>query len=404
MSASTHRYFAGLLVAAAMAGLAIPAGAQVRGPERQRHEVAGMFKSADAAAGTITVTVIVGEGGRGRENREPPMTKDETYPLAKNAELAVAAGGAFSGGGRGAPGLFKEIKLAELAPGVRVGLSLAADDKTVESVVAEGPMVRGQLKAVDAGKNSVTILLPPQGERGRDGGAAPAGEEKTFTVTPDAEIAVDDGRGGRFTLRPSRLADLAQGSFVTARLAIDLKQIQFILAEGPTYQGAIKAIEPTKNSLTLTTRPARGDDAGAEHSLTIATDALVLVDDGRGRRLSVKQAKLTDVPVGATATVRLSADQSLVTLLRVEGPMLIGQLKGVDAAKGVITIAIPKGRGEEPEEKSLTIAKDAPVWIDGAASTLANLKAGDTPQFVQLRLSLDQKTVQAVQARQAGSR
>lgn len=191
---------------------------------------------------------------------------------------------------------------------------------------------------------------------------------------------------------------------VTARLSTDLKQVQFILAEGPTYQGLIKAIEPTKNSLTLTTRPARGDDGGEEHALTIATDAQVYIDDGRGRRLSVKQGKLSDVPVGAAATVRLSADQSLVTSLRVEGPTLNGQLRGVDAGKGVITIAIPKGRGEEPEERSLTVAQGAAIWIDGAASSLANLKAGDREQFVQLRLSLDQKTVHAVQAHRAGSR
>ncbi len=400
MSVFAPRNLVVLLTTVAALGFPIPSNAQNRGS--QRREITGTLKSADSAAKSITVTVVVGEGRR--ENREPPMTKDETYPLTSDAEVVVAVGGVFSGGGRGASGgLFREVKLGDLAPGVRVGLTMAADEKSVESVVAEGPMVRGQLKAVDADKKSLTIALPPRGERGR-GEAAPIGDEKTFTLAADAEIAVDDGRGGRFSLREARLADLAQGALVTARLSTDLKQVQFILAEGPTYQGLIKAIEPTKNSLTLTTRPARGDDGGEEHALTIATDAQVYIDDGRGRRLSVKQGKLSDVPVGAAATVRLSADQSLVTSLRVEGPTLNGQLRGVDAGKGVITIAIPKGRGEEPEERSLTVAQGAAIWIDGAASSLANLKAGDREQFVQLRLSLDQKTVHAVQAHRAGSR
>ena len=48
--------------------------------------------------------------------------------------------------------------------------------------------------------------------------------------------------------------------------------------------------------------------------------------------------------------------------------------------------------------------KDARIMIDGAESTLADLKIGDNPPLVQLRLGLDQKTVQAVNAHQVRSR
>jgi hypothetical protein len=131
---------------------------------------------------------------------------------------------------------------------------------------------------------------------------------------------------------------------------------------------------------------------------------MVILDDGKGRRLSLKEGKIADVPAGAAATVRLSLNQTLITQIRVEGPTVFGQLKTVDADKGTLGIAIPKGRGEDPEEKTFVVAKDARINVEGADSTLANLKVGDSPLFVSLRLSLDQKTVQAVVARQRQGR
>jgi hypothetical protein len=89
--------------------------------------------------------------------------------------------------------------------------------------------------------------------------------------------------------------------------------------------------------------------------------------------------------------------------LRAEGPTLFGLLKGVDGGKGTITIAIPRSR-DEADEKTLPVAKDARVTFDGNVAKLADLKPGDNGPFVQLRLTLDQKTVQNVTARQPGSR
>src|SRR5439155_22139802 len=110
-------------------------------------------------------------------------------------------------------------------------------------------------------------------------------------------------------------AELATGALVTARLSVDRKQIQFVLAEGPSYRGTIKALDAAKRTLTLLVRPPRGDDTGEEHTLTVASDAVVLIDDGKGRRLSLKAVKLADVPAGSAAALKLSADQSAVTML-----------------------------------------------------------------------------------------
>jgi hypothetical protein len=132
--------------------------------------------------------------------------------------------------------------------------------------------------------------------------------------------------------------------------------------------------------------------------LTVSKDAIVLLDDGKGRRLSLKEVKLEEVPVGAAAAVRLSLDQASVMSLRAEGPFLIGLLKAVDPDKGIIVIAIPQGR-DNPQEKSLTVAKDARIAIDGSEAKLKDLKVSDNGPVIQLRLSLDQKTVLVITAR-----
>jgi len=368
-----------LLVAALAVLLADRANAQFR--EAPRAQAQGVVKSVDAGASTITITT------GGRQEAEA----DKTFTLAKDVEIVVGPGFARGGGG-----LFKEAKLSELSAGVRVGLTLSADEKTVECVAAEGPVVRGILKMADLTKNSITIGLPAGREQ--------AEEEKTYALAPNAEIAMDDGRGRRLSIKEARLADLTQGALIMVNLSIDMKQVQFVLAEGPSLMGTIKSLDAAKKTLTMLVRQPRGDDAGEERMLAVSDQALVSIDDGRGRRLSVREVKLADVPVGAAVTVKLSMDQNFVMSLRAEGTAIGGQLKAVDADKGTITISIFKGRGENPEEKTLTLAKDARIALDGHEAKLADLKPGDDGPFVQARMSLDQKTVQQIVVRQPGTR
>jgi len=256
-------------------------------------------------------------------------------------------------------------------------------------------MVRGILKAVDAKKRSLTIST----SLGRE----PADDEKTFQAADDAEVAIDDGRGRRFSIHEGKLEDLTQGAIVTLRLSLDKTRVHSILAEGAIVHGTVKEVDAKKRSLVLVVRPARGEDAGEERTVTVAKEAVVRIDDGKGRRLSVKEGKLADVPIGAAVTAKLSVDQNFVMMLKADGPMLAGLLKGVDADKGTITIGIPKSRTEF-DEKTLPLANDAVVTLDGNAAKLADLKVGDDGPFIQLRLSLDQKTVQNLTARQPGSR
>ena len=193
---------------------------------------------------------------------------------------------------------------------------------------------------------------------------------------------------------------MVAGSLVNVRLSLDQKQIQSVVAEGPSVFGVVKSLDAAKNSLTLTLRPARGDDAAEEKTLAVATDAAVLVDDGKGRRLSLKEGKLADVPSGSSVIVRLSADQNSATFIRAEGPSFTALLKGVDTAKNTITYAIPRGRGDAPEEKTLAVAEDARINIDGNDAKLAALKPGENGPILQIRLSLDQKSIQSIISRQ----
>jgi RNA polymerase sigma factor (sigma-70 family) len=364
--------------------------AQERGREPSRSELRGQVKAVDAAAGKITIATLVA--------RDQPPT-ETTYALAKDVEVAVGAAV-----GRG--GVFKESKLAELVPGTVVSLSLAADKTTVDSILAEEPTIRTRLRAVDAARGTLTVLWVDPGrsaDRGRDEGRDQAPQEKTLVVAKNAEIVADDGRAGPFALlRKATLADLAEGTLVTLCLSLDSKQVHTVLAEGPTALGTVKAVDAAKKQLTLVMPAASGDDGGQERTLQIADDAVILLDDGRGRLLSARPGKLADVPAGAVASVRLTVDQHFVTSLRVQGPTLVGQLKSVDAAKSTIIIALPPGaRGEEPEEKTLAVAKNATVAINGTAAKLTDLNTGDNGPQVQLRLSLDQTRVQRITLRTA---
>src|SRR5205823_12768052 len=104
-----------------------------------------------------------------------------TFTLSKNAEVGIAVGSSRRGS-------FREGQLADLAPGALVVLQLTADQKAVEGILAEGPTVRGTIKTVDAGKRTITVTVTARQAR-REEAAAP--EEKTFPVSPQAEIGVD---------------------------------------------------------------------------------------------------------------------------------------------------------------------------------------------------------------------
>ncbi len=340
----------------------------------QRAEIRAILKSIDVAKSTITVLVFE---ARPAERREP---EEKTFAVAKDVEIGVSVG---DGRGRG---YFREAKFTDLTPGVSLSLSLSADQKTVEGITAEGPSVRGIVKSVDAANNSLTLTINPGG-RGEDP------MEKSFTVSVNADIGIDDGRGKRFSVKEGKLADVTPGCMAMLWMSVDQKLVASAQFEGPIVNGTIKSVDINKNTVTIAQFPGRGADA-EEKTYELAKDTLTLIDDGKGRRFSVKEGKLKDMPVGSMVFMKLSPDMKHVGMIRAEGPNVPAMIKAIDATKGTVTFVTPV-RGENPEEKTLPVAKDARIMMEGAAVKLADVKVEDNT-FAQLRLSLDQKTVQAI--------
>jgi hypothetical protein len=255
--------------------------------------------------------------------------------------------------------------------------------------------VRGVLAAVDAGKNTLTVAIPSATRR--------EPEEKTFSLAKEAEVLLFRGRGSRFALKEGKLADLHPGAVVTITLAADGKAVESLVAEGPGLQGAVKAVDAARNTLTLTLAPkGRGEDA-EEKTFSVSKEAEVALDDGRGRRFSVKEGKLADVPAGSLAMIQLSVDQKTVEGLTATGPNVFGVVKSVDPAANALTLTLGRGRGEEAQEKTFTLAKDADLLLDADGRGRAFAKAGklaDLPAgaLAFLKLSLDQKTAVLLRA------
>jgi RNA polymerase sigma factor (sigma-70 family) len=348
---------------------------------RESPHVRGVVRAVDAAQNTITVAVDA--------TRDGAANPDKTYTVAKDAEVLMD-----EGRGRFAPG--REVKLADLAAGSVVTLLLAKDKQTVEAILAEGPTLSGKLSAVDATKGTVTLAGAAAG-RGRGGEEIAGTPDKTYTVGKTAEIVIDDGRGRRTSLHEGKLTDLSIGCHVTVKLAPDLKEAVLVQAEGSRVQGTVKAIDAGKLSITIGGDRGRGGEAAAENTYIVAQNADILVEDLRPRRFfPVRSAKLEDVPVGSIVSLMLSPNMTTAVMIRAEGPSVTGALKSVDPNKGTVSITIGGGRGTDGEEKSYTVAKDVRVVIDGNESKLSDLKVGDNPTPITLKLTLSQQAVQVI--------
>lgn len=392
MAMSRRTALGGLLATAAIVGLASPAWAQREGRDG-RQDARGAVKSVDAGARSITITSNPQRGPGG-----VVAGTDETFALAQDVEIvSSSAGGSRSG-------LYREATLADLVPGTLVSVSLSSDRSKAESIVAEEPQVRGVIqKNVDTAAKTLTISRD-----GGGGGREQAPTPQTYTLADDVEIAVDDGRGRRFSIRDGQLSDLATGSFVTLWLSLDRKQVRGVLAEGPNVSGVVKSTGAATKTMTVVVRQggARDGSAGSEErTLAIADNAVILLDDGKGKRLSVKAGTLADIPAGAAVMLKLSPEQSKVMQVRAEGPSIFGLLKAVDASKGTITVGFPaRNRTDPPEEKTFVVAKDARITSEGQPSQLANLNPQANGPNVQVRLSLDQSQVQSIIAMQPQAR
>jgi RNA polymerase sigma factor (sigma-70 family) len=233
-------------------------------------------QSVDADKHTLTVQVQAEKGKKERVEKTFGLTKDVAVVLVH--------------------GLVKETKdgtLANLAEGVPVRLQLSPDEKTVLRIEVLGGSLHGSVKAVDADKNTVTVVT-----KSKDGPV-----EKTLELAKGAKVLLDDGvvKGGA---KEGKLGDLGADTPVVVQLSgYDRKIAVGIHAHGPNVHGSLKGVDAGNNTITVTVK----ENAAVEDK-TFPLDKNVKSNGG----------KVTDLTAGATVTLQLSVfDKKTVVAVHV---------------------------------------------------------------------------------------
>lgn len=319
--------------------------------------VRGVVKYVSFPNHTVTVTMVEGkeEGAR-----------DQTFALSPRVTVTLLEGRKDKGE--------VEAKAVVVPLGCIVTLKLSADRKVVGGILAEGPEVQGIVKAVDGGKNTLTLAVNAKGQH----------VELTFTIPPSASLALGSVKEkGRTLPQMSKLADLPVGALVTLKMSLDQKQVVSVATQSVTLAGTVKAVDAARNSITVAVGGTKTEPA-EEKTYDISPDASVRIDG--------RSAKLTDVPPDAIVTLRMFADNKTVGAINAEGPHIGGTVKMVDANARTVTLAAGKGG----EEQTLAVRQDAPITIDGKAGALADVPADaqvggtltvDRKSFVMLQVT-----------------
>jgi hypothetical protein len=312
--------------------------------------VTGLVKAVNGARNTITITV----SAKGESDVE------RTFPVAKAAQVSIDDGKSKN---KAKPAVARGI--ADVPVGAQVRLRLSLEGQSVVAIVAEGPSVYGAVTAVDVAKNTLTLhnkvlgektysilndavvfldgqgearkladvpvgavvdlkLLPDQngvreirasgptvtgsvaGNAGNDSITLRDKEgDKTFAVARDAHILIDEKTTGKLT-------DLIDGTVAQLRLSAGQATALNVRAEGPSFRGTVKALDPDKNTLTLTIGAKNG--VGGEDKEFQLTKATVVLTEIYGAA-----RKLTDVRADREVILRLSIDQKAATRITLLG-------------------------------------------------------------------------------------
>jgi RNA polymerase sigma factor (sigma-70 family) len=311
-----------------------------------------LVKTVDAERNAITF-----------DDKAPAEVAGKTFRVAPDAGIAIDG---------------KRAKLAEVPAGAHVILGLSVDQQTALSVNAQGPPFLcdcgGSLvKTVDIERNTITF----------DDKARAEVAGKTFTVAKDANIVIDG--------KPGKLADVPAGAYVGLSLSVDRQTALSVNAQGPGVGDCggslVKAVDVEKNTITFDDK-AHPDVAG--RTFYVALDANIVIDG--------KPGKLAEVPAGAFVNLGLCVDRLTARSVSAQGPQVLcdcggSMVRAVDVEKNTITFD-DKARAEVAG-KTFTVAADVNIVIDGKPGKLAGLPAGS---YVDLRLSVDQKTARHINA------
>jgi hypothetical protein len=168
---------------------------------------------------------------------------------------------------------------------------------------------------------------------------------------------------------------------------------------GPTLHGMVKAVDATKNSLTVNVVQGNGKKAVEERTFPVAADVQVTLADSLSKEQASPAGRLADLSPGTGVTVRLSADQKAVVAIHARGPRLHGHVIAADADKQRLTIGTKGDQGVE--EHTAVLAKGARITLSDGLTKEEAPKEGqfsDLPAgtSVQVQLSVDRKSALGV--------
>lgn len=331
--------------AGALVNLRLSADRKVVGAvHAQGHSVRGVLKSVDAAKSNIVVAVSA-------TKTEPPT--DKTYAVGKGAAIFVDDGSKVDKTGKP-----KSSTLGEVPIGALVVLRESLDQKSIVAIHAEGVSVSGGVEAVDAAKNVITLGHKTDGV-------------KAYDVAKDVAIFIDGEK------ETKALADVPVGANADLKLSPDGKSVRQIRAVGGSVEGKLVG-KAGPDSITL-------ENKQGEMTYSLGRDVPISVDEKAG-------GKLVDLPEGCVASLRLSANKSMVLEIHARGPSYHGIVKAVDADKNTITVLVGSKNGEGGESKEFKTSKDTAVTV---RETGEKIKLSDPrllDKNVDLRTAIDLKT------------
>jgi RNA polymerase sigma factor (sigma-70 family) len=219
--------------------------------------------------------------------------------------------------------------------------------------------VHGVVKAVDASKNTLTVVH-------KDG-------ETTYSVAPDAKINID--------LKPGNLAALPPGANVTLSQFVDARTVGGIQAGGASIFAGVGAVDIENSTISVSGGPCDG------RTYRVTKDTYISIDD--------KKSTLAAIPKGASLhALNLCADQQTAHSINVTGPGFHHiPVKAVDVEKSTITFDAMAPA--QVAGKTFPVPSDARIMIDDRPGKLADVPAGS---FVNLGLSADQQTARLLHA------
>ena len=242
---------------------------------------------------------------------------------------------------------------------------------------AQGESLVGEIKAVDAGQKTVTVLVRVPGTK----------QSKEGILALDKDLVVSLLHGLNKESKPGKIEDLSIGAPVTIQLTADKKAVAHISISGGNVSGGVKAVDPAKKSITIV---LKNEKQQMEKTFELFEGAKIFLDDGFGKKGEpAKEGKLDDLKEGLSVNIQLSGyDRTKAVSIRASGPTLSGTVSAIDLDKSTITIT-SKGEGE----KTVPVSKEVKVmsYISKEVKTAVDGKFADIAvgAHVSVRLSVE---------------